>query len=129
VGLFRRRSPGVAAPAPRLPRRRNAGLLRRERRALLTVRARRLTDLGGLTLEMYRYGAWRSDLLEERCAELVGIDVRIADIDALLDRMTPTARCRCGAPLRSDTQLCANCGRLVDSSRDTVVDPPPAEAG
>jgi hypothetical protein len=129
VGLFRRRSRGAAAPAPQLPRRRNAGLLRRERRALLAVRARRLSDLGGLTLEMYRYGAWRSDLLEERCAELVGIDVRIADIEALLDRVTPTARCRCGAPIRPDTQLCANCGRVVDGGHDTADVPPPAEAG
>jgi hypothetical protein len=128
VGLLRRRGRDAAAPAGGLPRRRNAGLLRRERRALLAVRARRLGDLGGLTLEMYRFGAWRSDLLEERCAELAGIEVRIADIEALLHRGEPVERCGCGAPRRPGAQFCSNCGRVFGAAgvgADTVVEPPP----
>ncbi len=62
---------------------------------------------------MYSYGAWRSDLLEERCAEIVGIDTRIADIDVLLGRRPATPRCGCGANLRPEAQFCSNCGRSV----------------
>ena len=132
MSLFRRRRRPGAAPKASLPRRPNAGLLRRERRALLVARETRVRDLGGLAVEMYRYGTWRSDLLEERCAELVGIDARLADIDALLGRGRPeVARCRCGAGLRPGAQFCSNCGRTVEESgqaratEDTVLVPPP----
>jgi hypothetical protein len=86
VSFLRPRRGGAAAGPARLPRRPNAGLLRRERRALLAVRESRVRELGGLTAEMYRLGAWRDDLLEERCAEIAGIDARLADIAALLQR-------------------------------------------
>ena len=63
--LFRRQ-PADAAIAPDAagvaPRRVPAGVLRRERRALLRARTTRLGDLGGLLVEMYRRGAFREDL-------------------------------------------------------------------
>lgn len=130
--LFRRRRRAAAAPKASLSRRPNAGLLRRERRSLLAARETRIRDLGGLTVEMYRYGAWRSDLLEERCAELVGIDARLADIDALLGGVAASGRCTsCGANLRAGAQFCSNCGRTVEEASqgrapdDTMLAPPP----
>jgi hypothetical protein len=113
VLLFRRRRRGSAAQATRLPRRPRPGLLRRERHALLRVRAQRVTDLGGLAAEMYRYGAWRDDLIRERCAEIAGIDTRLEDIDALLRGGRRTPRCSCGAPLAPEASVCPHCGTPV----------------
>jgi hypothetical protein len=96
-------------------RRPNPGLLRRERRALLRVRDERLRDLGGLTVEMYRRSAWREDLLQERCAEVIGIDARLAEIDELLHGGEGTERCgTCGAAVLRGSHFCPNCGRLLD---------------
>jgi hypothetical protein len=112
-----------APPAPAPPPRRPlppAGQLRRERRALLRVRDERIRDLGGLVLEMYRREGFRSDLVEEQCAELVGLEDRINEIDALLAaavgarRRARSARCECGAPILWGSHFCANCGRPLD---------------
>ena len=66
----------AAAPA--------ASELRRERRALLLLREERLRELGGLTLEMYRRDHFNETLVVERCAELVAIEARASEIEALL---------------------------------------------
>jgi hypothetical protein len=105
------------------PRRRRppppASELRRERRALLRLREQKLRDLGGLALEMYRRDRFREDLLLERCAELIGLEARIHELDVLLGavRRSPaapgTARCDCGAPLLWGSRFCASCGRPV----------------
>ena len=109
----------TAPPPP--PKRRHAvppaGALRRERRALLRVREQRLRDLGGLALEMYRRDRFREDLLLERCAELIGLEARVHELDAYLgrtrapSRSRQSARCDCGAPLLFGSRYCANCGR------------------
>jgi hypothetical protein len=110
---------GAAAAAP--PRRRRpappASELRRERRALLRLREQKLRDLGGLSLEMYRRDRFREDLLLERCAELIGLEARVHELDLLLGAVRPsqtaprTARCDCGAPLLWGSRFCASCGR------------------
>ena len=107
MSLFRR---ARSAEAAARPRRVNSGLLRRERRALLEARESRIHDLGGLAAELYRYRAWRSDLIEERCAEIAGIDARLLEIDALLGGVEPE-RCRCGAALPPNASHCPACGR------------------
>src|ERR1700693_3245265 len=66
---FRRRTKSALPPA---------GVLRRERRALLQVREERLRDLGGLLLEMFRRDRFREDLVRERCEELLEIDEHLA---------------------------------------------------
>ena len=115
---------GKSAPAPRRRPAPPPGTLRRERRALLRLREDKLRDLGGLALEMYRRDRFREDLLLERCADLIGLEARIHELDALLgDRrpgaaMTRTARCECGAPLLWGSRFCANCGRPVPPSAD-----------
>jgi hypothetical protein len=114
--LFRRRK-AVEAAAPDQdaggvsPRRPHAGILRRERRALLKAREERLRDLGGLLVEMYRRGGFRDDLLAEGCADVVGIDARLAEVDDLLHARRRAPRCECGAPILRHSHFCPNCGR------------------
>src|SRR5213080_3579039 len=123
-----RRSPASDAPAPaptpRAVRRAlpPASQLRRERRTLLAVREERLRDLGGLMLEMYRRDQFRQDLLVDRCIELVQLEERLAELDALLaaavsrGRARPSARCECGAPVFWGSKFCAQCGRPVGAA-------------
>ena len=125
--LFRRRRTDAAGVAPRRP---HAGLLRRERRALLKAREDALRDLGGLLVEMYRRGGFRDDLLAERAAEIIGIDSRLAEIEELLHTRRHVPRCECGAPLLRGSHFCPNCGRPVEvagngASDETMIEPAP----
>lgn len=106
---------GVFTKGPRGP---TSVELRRERRALLLLREDRLRDLGGLTLEMYRRDHFNEELVLERCAELVAIEARASEIDALLAgarglRRRPGTICACGAPMLIGARYCPSCGRLV----------------
>jgi hypothetical protein len=74
-----------------------------------------------LTVEMYRRSSWRDDLLHERCAEVIGIDARLAEIDELLHGSEGTERCTCGAPVLRGSHFCPNCGRLLDEETGTRV--------
>jgi hypothetical protein len=93
-------------------------MLRREQKVLLRAREEKLRDLGGLVVEMYRRGAFREDLLEEACADAVGIDARLAEIDDLLHGERHAPRCDCGAPILRGSHFCPNCGRALDGSRN-----------
>lgn len=115
--LPQRTTPTSTAPEPRRDSRPAPppGELRRERKALLRLREQRLRDLGGLALEMYRRDRFREDLVVERCAELIGLEARVAELDAILSggrpSAAPAARCACGAPILWASNFCANCGR------------------
>jgi len=92
--------------------------LRRERRALRLLRSDRLGELGGLTLEMYRRDHFNETLILERCAELVAIEARTSEIDALLQgarglRRRGAATCECGAPVLMGARFCPSCGRSL----------------
>ncbi len=93
--------------------------LKRERKALVLVREDRLRDLGGLALEMYKRDRFNADLFVERCAEIVAIEARVREIDALLDGSLGLraggggAVCLCGAPILLGASYCASCGRSV----------------
>lgn len=97
--------------------------LKRERKALLEMREERLRDLGGLALEMYKRDRFNATLVVERCAELVALEARVQEIDALLDGTSRLrqggggAVCICGAPLLLGAHFCATCGRPVGGSR------------
>jgi hypothetical protein len=115
--IRRRRSERASSPAPVLRRAPSPGALRRERRAILKAREERIRDLGGLTLEMYRRSTFRDELLIEGCREIVALEERINDLDAMLSsvasaRRAPTT-CQCGAPVPWGSHFCANCGRPV----------------
>jgi|SRR5919197_475627 hypothetical protein len=115
--------------APPAPRPASISALRRERRLLRRVREQRLRDLGGLMLELYRRGTFREDLLAEQCAQLVGIDDRLATLDAALSRGGGERRCTCGAPILRGSRFCPSCGRAVAPLRtpageETVIQPP-----
>ena len=106
------------APAPVVRRAPSPGALRRERRAILKARDERIRDLGGLTLEMYRRSTFRDELLIEGCREIVALEERINDLDAMLSSLASTRRptaCECGAPVPWGSHFCANCGRPVGS--------------
>ena len=130
--LHRRRSEadGIALRRP------HPGTLRRERRLLQKARADALGELGGLLVEMYRRGGFREDLLAERCAGVVGIDARLAEIDDLLHTRRHVSRCQCGAPILRGSHFCPNCGRTLDAeagpdvpSEDPVLAARPAADG
>ncbi|MBM3679045.1 MAG: zinc ribbon domain-containing protein [Actinobacteria bacterium] len=109
MGLLSRRP-----PAPSVTE------LRRERRALLLLREDRLRDLGGLTLEMYRRDQFSEALVVERCAELVAIEARVSEIDAMLAgsrglRRRPAAVCSCGAPVLIGARYCPSCGEPLEA--------------
>src|SRR5215210_5074691 len=113
---LRRRDASGAPPPPAPVRRRppTPGQVRRERRALTRAREERIRDLGGLLLEMYKRERLRPELVFDQCAEIVGLEERIAELDAALatlTRRTGDARCACGAPLVWGSHFCANCGR------------------
>ncbi len=101
--LLRRGADGNEGIAPRRP---HAGLLRRERRALVKAREDELRELGGLLVEMYRRGGFREDLLAERSATVVGIDARLAEIEELLTNRSHVIRCECGAPILRGSHFC-----------------------
>src|SRR2546421_3264871 len=124
LGRSKEQQPGVA------PRRPAAGVLRRERRALLKAREDALRDLGGLLIEMYRRGGFRDDLLAERAATIVGIDGRLAEIESLLHSRGRAPRCECGAPVLRGSRFCPNCGRPLGgsangASEETIIDTAP----
>ena len=97
--------------------------LKRERKALLEMREERLRDLGGLALEMYKRDRFNAGLVVERCAELVAIEARVQEIDALLDGSALVRRggggavCICGAPILLGAKFCATCGRTLGGGR------------
>lgn len=107
-----------------MPRRPQPGVLRRERRLLQKARTEALGELGGLLVEMYRRGGFREDLLAERCAAVVGIDARLAEIDDLLHARRHLPRCECGAPVLRGSHFCPNCGRTLDPDQQAGPDVP-----
>jgi len=73
-----------------------------------------------LTLEMYRRDHFNETLVIERCAELVAIEARVSELEALLQgarglRRRGAAICACGAPALMGARFCPSCGRsLID---------------
>jgi hypothetical protein len=113
-----RKKRGASARAIRPPAA-NLPLVRRERRTLVRERERRIRDLGGLLLEMYRRDQFREDLIVEHCAQTMGVENRIQELEAILARgnsrrSASGPHCDCGAPLFFGARFCANCGRPTD---------------
>ena len=62
-------------------------------------------------VEMYRRNDYRDDLLAGACAEVIGIDDRLFEIEDLLEAGRRPAQCMCGAPILVGARFCPNCGR------------------
>lgn len=69
-------------------------------------------------LEMFKRDRFNEELVGERCEELVGLEGRLHEIDAMLtqaavSRHAPASstRCHCGAPVPVGSHFCPNCGR------------------
>jgi hypothetical protein len=76
---------------------------------------------------MYRRDQFNETLVLERCAELVAIETRVSEIDAIVKgaglRRRQSTICTCGAPLLIGARFCPSCGRALDvvdvSAEDT----------
>jgi hypothetical protein len=82
-------------------------------------RERRIRDLGGLLLEMYRRDQFREDLIVEHCAQTMGVENRIQELETILSRgnsrrSASGPHCACGTPLFFGARFCASCGRPTD---------------
>ncbi|MBD0290610.1 MAG: zinc ribbon domain-containing protein [Thermoleophilia bacterium] len=100
--------------------------LGRERRELSRLRELELRDVGGLAVEMARRSDWRYALLHARCADVLAIEERIHELDALIAagemvaRGVPAVQCACGAPILRGSHFCANCGRPAPETPPVV---------
>ncbi len=86
----------------------------------MRAREERIRDLGGIILEMYRRDRFNHELVTDRCTELIGIEGRLQEVDAMLAQAALARRapagstpCVCGAPIVYGSHFCANCGRAV----------------
>jgi len=76
-----------------------------------------MRDVGGLAVEMARRDDWRYELLRSRCAEVLTLEERIHELDALIAAGEMAARgvgvapCVCGAPILRGSHFCSHCGR------------------
>lgn len=128
ASLFARSGPPPGAPPPEVPppgfepspspaQGPSRPAPERERRYLVRLREMELRDIGGLAAEMARRDDWRYPLLHSRCAEVLALEQRIHELDALIAASALAARgvavatCECGAPLIEGSHFCANCGR------------------
>jgi hypothetical protein len=77
---------------------------------------------------MYKRDRFNAGLVVERCAELVAIEARVQEIDAVLDGTALVRRggggavCICGAPILLGAKFCATCGRVLGGAG---IDPRP----
>jgi hypothetical protein len=122
ASLFARSGPPMGEPpppgfAPPPPAADVPPAPERERRYLVRLREMELRDIGGLAAEMARRDDWRYPLLHSRCTEVLALEQRIHELDAIIAASALAARgvavatCQCGAPLIEGSHFCANCGR------------------
>jgi hypothetical protein len=109
--------PLVRVPTPRR--------MRRERHSLAHRREIEIRDVGGLAVEMVRRDRFRPELLIERANDVLLIEQRLNELDALLvaslaatrGPLRALPRCECGAPLPPGVHFCSHCGRPAPGSR------------
>jgi hypothetical protein len=111
--------PAPSADEPPVQHVATPGRMRRELRLLARRRETEIRDVGGLTVEMVRRDRFRPELLLERAGDVLQIEQRLHELDAMLATSVAAARgplrsiprCVCGAPLPAGFHFCANCGR------------------
>jgi hypothetical protein len=103
--------------------------MRRERHSLARRREIEIRDVGGLAVEMVRRDRFRPDLLTQRANDVLLIEQRLNELDALLmaslvatrGPLRALPRCECGAPLPPGVHFCSHCGRPAPGSRPVAV--------
>ena len=111
----------------------------RERRELTRRREIEMRDVGGLAVEMARRDDWRYPLLHSRCADVLALEARIHELDAIIAAAEAAARgvgvasCECGAPILRGAHFCSHCGRAAPETPPVVAcshcgQPLPAES-
>jgi Double zinc ribbon len=103
--------------------------MRSERNSLVRRREVEIRDVGGLAVEMVRRDRFRPELLIERAGDVLLIEQRLNELDALLMASLAAARgplrtlprCECGAPLPPGVHFCSHCGRPAPGSRPVAV--------
>jgi hypothetical protein len=119
--------PEPPAPEPG-PDFRERGALRRRARYLRRLREVQLRDLGGLVVELHRFGRERPDLVEAKVAiasstasELRTLELALRDGRSVRELREPgigSACSRCGALHGSSDRFCASCGLPVGPPPD-----------
>jgi len=124
------------------PGARERGAMRRRLRRLRRTREALVTDLGGLVVELHRYGRAQSPLIGQRVQQVAAIDAEMRGLaqalgsDLTLGQVVVAgvagACGNCGALLSTSDRFCASCGA---PAADQAVDgraaaheaaPPPA---
>jgi hypothetical protein len=96
------------------------GRARRRLRYLRRLRELQLRDLGGLVLDLYRFGERRDGLVREKLEAVMATDREVRELQDLLGDRNRTREVRqpgvggacanCGALHSSDARFCARCG-------------------
>jgi hypothetical protein len=102
---------------------RDRGRLRRRARYLRRLRELQMRDIGGLVLELHRFGRERADLVQLKVVEAAATDVELRGLERALREQRPVrelreagiggACVRCGAVHGSADRFCASCGELL----------------
>ncbi|MHB8694830.1 MAG: hypothetical protein ACYDHH_26660 [Solirubrobacteraceae bacterium] len=121
---IRARSPSRSRTTPGHVER---GRMRRRVRYLRALREIQLRDIGGLALELYRFGKHRPDLLEAKIAGAAVTDTELRTLERVLDEGSSIRELReagiggacdnCGAVHGSTDRFCSTCGSSLDFSR------------
>jgi hypothetical protein len=120
AAVSREAEPEADSAAAMPPRSRRPVSPERERRELLRRREIEIRDVGGLVLEMARRDSWRPELLASRASEVLALEERIQELEAILAASEIAARglgahqCRCGAPVLRGAHFCSHCGRPAE---------------
>jgi hypothetical protein len=101
--------------------------MRRRVRYLRALREIQLRDIGGLALELHRFGKRRPELLEAKIAGAAVTDMELRTLERVLDEGSSIRELReagiggacdnCGAVHGSTDRFCSTCGSSLDFSR------------
>jgi hypothetical protein len=126
----------VDAP-PTAPGFRERGRLRRRARHLRQVREIQLRDIGGLTLELHRFGRERRDLIQAKVEDAARTDAELRGLERALDGEASIRELReagiggacraCRAVHGSTDRFCASCGEPIHAGDEPQDDPGAAD--
>lgn len=117
--------------AERAPRLHERSRMRRRMRELRRLRELALRDLGGLVLDLDRFGRDRQDLVRSKLDALRALDDELRALERALDEEAPVRELReagisacacCGTLHGSDARFCPGCGARAGAAPDPPAD-------